>query len=103
MNTFFSNLDYTNVVEFVKDGKFNPATYGLDSPEAEITLYDDAGQVLQIKLGKKKVNNIYATTDQYESVYLIPQRKLKEYKLRLDEILEEPVTSADEIPLPEMN
>ncbi|NOQ97503.1 MAG: DUF4340 domain-containing protein [Calditrichae bacterium] len=98
MNTFFSNLDYTNVVEFVVDGKYNPALYGLDSPVVEVTLYDENGKVLQVKLGSKKENNIYATTDQYESVYLIPQRKIEELKLRLDEILEEPVTMADEIP-----
>jgi hypothetical protein len=98
MNTFFSNLDYTNVVEFVIDGKFDPAKYGLDSPAVQITLFDKTGQVLQVKLGDQKENNIYATTDQYESVYLIPVRKLKEYKLRLDEILEEPVTSTEQIP-----
>jgi hypothetical protein len=98
MNTFLSNLDFTNVVEFVKDGKYNPAKYGLDSPLLDLTLYDNNGPVLQVKLGKKRESNIYATTDQYESVYLIPQRKLEELKLKLDDILEEPVTSAEEIP-----
>ncbi|UCF64230.1 MAG: DUF4340 domain-containing protein [bacterium] len=98
MNTFFSNLDYSNATEFVKDGAYNPANYGLDKPSVEVTLYDAGGKVLRLILGNKKDINIYAATDQYESVYLIPIRKLREFKLKLDDILEKPVTSVEELP-----
>jgi len=98
MNTFFSNLDYTNATEFVKDGPYNPAAYGLDKPAVDVILFDENGKVLRVLLGAKKDINVYAATDEYESVYLIPVRKLREFKLKLDEILEKPVTSAEELP-----
>jgi hypothetical protein len=97
INSFFSGLDYTTISEFVKDGSYNPGLYGLNNPALEVTLYQQHKPILTVKLGKKKGKEVYATTDQYESVYLIPESKLKDFKLKPDDIIEKPVSSAEEV------
>lgn len=97
INSFLSNLDFTSISEFVKDGNYDPSSYGLDKPQLKLTLFKDADLQLEVKLGKTKDKNIYAATNQYESVYLIAESKLKELKLKLVDIIEEPVTTAQEL------
>ncbi|GAB4365501.1 MAG: hypothetical protein Kow0042_04750 [Calditrichia bacterium] len=88
INSFFSDLDYTTISEFVRDGKYNPSAYGLDKPAVQVALYKGEDLIIEVKLGKKKDDQIYAVTNQYESVYLIPASKLKNFKLKLDDIRE---------------
>jgi hypothetical protein len=97
INSFFSNLDYTSVNEFVKDGGYNPSSYGLDRPQLKLSLFKDDDLQLEVKLGKNKDKNIYAATNQYQSVYLIAETKLKELKLKIDDIIEKPITNSQEI------
>jgi hypothetical protein len=97
ISSFFSNLDYTSVSEFIKDGSYDPSSYGLDRPQLKLTLFKDADLQLEVKLGKNKDKNIYAATNQYQSVYLIADSKLKELKLKLSDIIEQPVNTAQEL------
>ncbi len=97
ITSFFSGLDFTTVSEFVKDGSYNPAVYGLNTPALTVTLYQQHQLVLEVKLGRKKGTNIYAATNQYKSVYLIPASKLKDFKLKMDDIIEKPVTAAEDV------
>jgi hypothetical protein len=92
MNTFFSSLDFITISEFVKDGKYNAQKYGLDKPVLVVELFNNDQKVVEMKLGKTLDTNIYATTNQYDSVYLIPAIKLDQLKLKKNEILE-PVES----------
>ncbi|MBN2366109.1 MAG: DUF4340 domain-containing protein, partial [Calditrichaeota bacterium] len=93
ISSFFSSLDFTTISEFVRDGSFNASRYGLDRPVLTVSLYDGDSKMREIRLGSKKDNKIYAVTDQYQSVYLIPETKLKDYKLKPADIMEEPVTA----------
>ena len=97
ISSFLSNLDLTSIVEFVKDDTYDPASYGLDRPQLKLTLYQDADLQVEVKLGKTKDKNIYTVTNQYQSVYLIAESKLKELKLKLADIIEQPVTTSQEI------
>ena len=83
---YFSKLDYTNISEFVKDGNVDPAKYGLAKPSVQISLYNGENLILQVKLGKIVGDNVYAMTNQYDSVYLIPKSKIKDLKLKLSDI-----------------
>lgn len=87
INTFFSNLDFATVSDFVKDGKFKPVRYGFDKPSLKISLYQGDDLLLEATFGKKKGDKYYATNNQYESVYLIPASKVKDLKLKLKDIL----------------
>jgi hypothetical protein len=98
INSFFSNLDFITISEFVKDGNYNASAYGLLNPSLIVKLFKGEEKILEVKLGKKRNTNVYAATDQYESVYLIPQNKLDQLKLKPEEILEQPVSSPDNIP-----
>jgi hypothetical protein len=101
INSFLSNLDFTSIVEFVKDGSYDPSIYGLDKPQLKLALFKDTDLQLEVKLGKTKDKNIYAATNQYESVYLVAESKLKELKLNLADIIEQPDTTAQEVVKPE--
>ena len=88
VSALLSSLDYTTISEFVTDYKFNDATYGFDKPALKIELLgnNDTG-LLTVTLGKTKSDKIYATTSAYESVYLIPASKLKDFKkINLDKL-----------------
>ncbi len=93
VNTFFSKLDFTTIADFVKDGSYKESRYGLDNPVLTISLFDGGEKMREVKLGSRKDGNIYAATDQYPSVYLIPESKLKDFKLKPEEIMEKPVTA----------
>ena len=97
ISSFLSNLDFTSITEFVKDGGYDPTSYGLDRPQLKLALFKDTDLQLEVKLGKNKDKNIYAATNQYPSVYLIADSKLKELKLKLKDIVEEPVTNTQEL------
>ncbi len=89
INTFFSNLDYnTTIKEFVKDGKYNPAVYGLKKPSLKVSLFNDAELLFDASFGKKKGDEIYAVNNSYESVYLVDGKKVKDLKLKLTDILQ---------------
>ncbi len=90
INSFFSSLDYTNISDFVKDGNFNVKSYGLDKPSLKLSLYKDNELLIEATLGNEKENKIYAMTNQINSVYLIPNSKLEDLKLKLDKIIEAP-------------
>ncbi len=93
--SFFSNLDYTNIADFVKDGNINVSDYGLLRPVLSVSLYRDSDLLVEVKLGSRKEKNIHVMTNQYDSVYLIPDTKLKDFKLKMEEILEKPVDSME--------
>lgn len=95
LRSFLSNLRNTTVDEFVVDGQFNPGRYGLDKPSLAIELYQGGAKVVEVKFGTEKDNRVYATTDQYPSVYLLPRAQYTRLKLEQEEILEEPVASGD--------
>ncbi len=97
ITSFLTNLDFTSISEYVKDGSYNPADYGLDKPSLRILLYKDNDLQVEVKFGKKKDKNYYAATNHYDSVYLIAESKVKDVKLKLDDILEKPLNSADAI------
>jgi hypothetical protein len=97
INSFFSNLDFITISEFAKDGNFNSTIYGLSNPALIVQLFKGNEKILEVKLGNKRNTNVYATTDQYESVYLIPQNKLDQLKLNPEDILEQPEASLDDI------
>jgi hypothetical protein len=86
IQSFFSSLDYTNIAEFIKDGNIEPAKYGLSKPSLQISLYNGEDMIIQVKLGKIVGDNVYALTNQYDSVYLIPKSKIKDLKLKLSDI-----------------
>jgi hypothetical protein len=96
INSFFSNLDFTTISDFVKDGKYNPALYGLNNPSLTVQLYSEDEMVLEVKLGKKQNEKIYAVTDEVESVYLIPVNKLDQLKLKQQDIIEQTVGLQEE-------
>jgi len=88
ISSFLSDLNFTKIAEYVKDGNINKSLYGLDKPSLKISLYNDVKLVIEVMLGKVKGDRIYAMVNKYDSVYLITKRKLKELKLKLDDILE---------------
>ncbi len=93
IQTFFSDLDFTNVKEFVKDGNFNAALYGFNNPKLKIQLYLDENLILEAKFGKLKNDDIYATNNLYDSVYLISKSRLEKLKLNLNDLIKEPPSS----------
>ncbi len=93
VNSFFSNLDFANISEFVKDGKFNASSYGFDKPSVELSLFKDDELIFHAILGKIINDKVYATSNKYKSVYLLPESKLKDFKLKLDKILETPAAA----------
>lgn len=96
ITSFFSRLDYTNISDFVKDGNFNVKSYGLDKPSLKLSLYKDNELLIEATLGNEKENKIYAMTNQINSVYLIPNSKLEDLKLKLDKIIEAPEETESE-------
>lgn len=87
IQSFFSSLDYTNVTDFVEDGKINQARYGFDHPTLKISLYQGDRLLTEVKLGKIENDKIYAMTNQYDSVYKIGKSKLKDLKLKINDIV----------------
>ncbi|GAB4341076.1 MAG: hypothetical protein Kow0037_27400 [Calditrichia bacterium] len=92
VTTVFNRLDYSVIKEFVTDGPFNPAHYGLDKPQVEVSLYKDGQLELNVKFGKERNGNVYVTTNRYESVYLIPKTQLAGIKLKPGQIIEKDTT-----------
>lgn len=95
ISSFLTNLDFISISEYVKDGSYNPADYGLDKPSLQILLYKDKDLQIEVKFGKKKDKNYYAATNQYDSVYLIAESKVKDVKLNLNDIIEKPLSSSE--------
>jgi hypothetical protein len=89
ITSLFSWLDYTNISEFVKDGKYNPADYGFDSPRIKLSLYNSEDLLAEAIIGNVKNGSVYAVTNQFESVYLIPKTKLIDFKTNLDKFFKE--------------
>jgi hypothetical protein len=88
INSFLSDLKYSRISEFIKDGKYEPAVYGFDQPSLKISMFKENQFYIEVTLGNKKDEKIFATTNVYDSVYLIIASKLKDLKLKLDDILE---------------
>lgn len=95
LRTFFNNIRNSTIKEFVADGQFNLSRYGLDKPNLRIELFQGEAKILEVKFGSEKDGNVYAMTDQYQSVYLLPQAQYTRLKLKRDRILEEPVALSD--------
>lgn len=95
ITSFLTNLDFTSISDYVRDGTYNPADYGLDKPSLRILLYKDNDLQIEVKFGKKKDKNYYAATNQYDSVYLIEEAKVKDVKLKLNDIIEKPLSSSE--------
>ena len=60
--------------------------YGLDHPTYTVTLTDEDGTVTTIKVGNATGNDYYATVDDTEKVYTIPETSLDDIQTELDQI-----------------
>ncbi len=58
----------------------------LDHPTYTVTLTDEDGTVTTIKVGKATGNDYYATVDDTEKVYTIPETSLDDIQTELDQI-----------------
>jgi hypothetical protein len=95
MNNFLSSINNSNISEFVADNQYSLATYGLQNPALKIRLFSSGSKILEIKFGKFKDDKVYAMTDQYNSIYLLPKSQFNKLKLKRDTILEKPVSLND--------
>ncbi len=92
MDNFFSNMEFTLAKKFVQDGNINQARYGLDKPVLRICLYKEGNLQVEMKFGKQKGNQLYAWSNQNDSVYLVDKNDVDRLKLKLDDILKKPQT-----------
>jgi hypothetical protein len=90
ITSLLSWLDYTNISEFVKDGRYNASTYGLDKSRIKLSLYHEENLLVEVILGNVKNESVYAVTNEYESLYLIPKTKVNDFKTRIEKILKKP-------------
>ncbi len=88
ITNFFSNLDFTKILDFVKDGQYKPAAYGFDKPALKVSLYKDHDLMFEATFGKQKGSDVYAANNMYKSVYTVASTKLKSLKLKLDDLVE---------------
>lgn len=95
LTRFLSTLRFSNISEFVADGNINPGKYGLKNPDLEIQIYNGEEPIADVKFGNTKNTNVYAMTDEYDSVYLLPKTQLNKLKLERSKILAEPVKMPD--------
>jgi len=95
LTRFLSTLRFSNISEFVADGKINPGKYGLKNPNLEIQLYVGESSIVDVKFGNIKDTNMYAMSDQFDSVYLLPRTQYNKLKLERSKILAEPVSLPD--------
>ncbi len=95
LTSFLSNINSSTIKEFVADGQFNLNRYGLDKPNLEIQLFQGDSRKLELKFGKEANSDVYAMTDQYKAVYLLPKYQYTRLKLERSKILEEPVSLPD--------
>lgn len=95
MTSFLSNINNATISEFVSDEPKSIAGYGFENPNLKIQLFDGDSKTLEIKFGKLKDKNVYAMTDQYNSVYLLSKNQYSRLKLKRDKIVEKPVSLND--------
>lgn len=77
--------------EFVSDAPKSLARYGLAKPQVKARLYSKGKLLSEILVGKKHGDKqVYLKTGDSKSVYLVKDSILKELKLNLKEISEEP-------------
>lgn len=100
INSFFSSINNSNISEFVADNQYSLATFGLQNPALKIQLFSSGSEILEIKFGKFKDDKVYAMTDQYNSVYLLPKSQFNKLKLKRSQILEKPVSLNDSTMVP---
>ncbi len=96
MVSYLFDIDHFNADDFVVDGEFNPARYGLNNPSLHLQLYDETGQmVAEIKVGKRKGHRYYATSNQSKTVYLVTEDEVNQIRLNLNKMIEKKTTTAD--------
>ncbi len=92
---YLFDIDHFTADDFVVDGKFNPDRYGFDKPRLRLQLFNEEGQlVVDIKVGKKKGNRYYATSNQNQTVYLVKESEYNQLRLKLNKMIEK-TTAAD--------
>ena len=95
ITSFLSNIRNSTINEYVIDNPSNVSTYGLTNPSLNIQLFSGEGKVAEVKFGNLKKNNVYAMTDQYNSVYLLPKTQYTRLKLNRSKVVEKPVALDD--------
>ncbi len=96
MVSYLFDVDHFSADDFVIDGDFNPAKYGLDKPRLHLQLYDETGQlVAEIKVGKQKGEQYYATSNQNKTVYLVNSREFNQIRLNVKRMIEKQTTTSD--------
>ncbi len=94
MVSYLFDIDHFTADDFVVDGQFDPARFGFDKPRLHIQLYNEENQlVVDIKIGKKKGNHYYATSNQNQTVYLIKQSEYDQLRLKLNKMIEKKATA----------
>jgi len=84
------------------------ARFGFDKPRLHIQLYNEENQlVAEIKIGKKKGDRYYATSNQNRTVYLVKQSEYDQLRLQLNKMIEKKAaadtTAISIAPKPENN
>lgn len=95
ITSFLSNVSNTTISEFVVDEPKSVGGYGLENPNLKIQFFNGDSKILDIKFGKTKDNNVYAMTNQYNSVYLLSKNQYNRLKLQRDKIVEKPASLTD--------
>ncbi|NOX37131.1 MAG: DUF4340 domain-containing protein [Calditrichaeota bacterium] len=95
VSSFLTSLNFTRIADFVVDGTFSEARYGLDRPYMTIRLFKGEELMLEAKIGKARGDQYYATTSAYPSVYLIKKEDVEDWELKKEDLLESPPQPAD--------
>jgi hypothetical protein len=84
------------VVKFVDDQPSSLARYGLDSPSVKARFYKDDSLLLDVLLGKRLGDDVYAKLAGKSSVYLIEKEVLEIWTPNFKDISEDPKPSDGE-------
>ncbi len=84
------------VVKFVDDKPSSLGKYGLDRPRVHAKFYKDDELLLDVLLGKKEGDNVYAKLADEAPVYLVEKEVLETWTPKLDDISEQPEPSVKE-------
>lgn len=93
MRSFLTNLEFSQIEKIVSDNVKNLQKYGLDRPQMKAQLFKDNKKVLEIRFGNIKDDQVYAMTDQYDSIYLITKSRLNRARLKREEMLLNPAAA----------
>ncbi|RMF56188.1 MAG: DUF4340 domain-containing protein [Calditrichaeota bacterium] len=82
VETLLNHIRFASIEKFVEDEPHDLEVYGLVTPTLSVRLFKQGEQLLEIRLGKENDEQIYATTSQFNSVYLVRKQFLKDLKIK---------------------